>query len=65
LQLASHLAAAAAAAAVSTRREVAAFPAAWVKQAKFWPTTSRVDNVYGDRHLITRIQEQEPVAAHA
>jgi glycine dehydrogenase len=46
-------------------REVAAFPAAWVKQAKFWPTTSRVDNVYGDRHLITRIQEQEPVAAHA
>eukprot|EP00882_Tetradesmus_deserticola_P010583 GHRQ01011179.1.p1 GENE.GHRQ01011179.1~~GHRQ01011179.1.p1 ORF type:complete len:247 (+),score=114.36 GHRQ01011179.1:103-741(+) len=44
-------------------RETAAFPAAWVRQAKFWPTTSRVDNVYGDRHLITRIQEQEPVAA--
>lgn len=26
----------------------------------------RVDNVYGDRHLITRLKEQpEPVAAHA
>jgi glycine dehydrogenase len=48
-------------------REQAAFPAPWVKQAKFWPTTSRVDNVYGDRHLVTRIneQQQEPVAAHA
>lgn len=48
-------------------RETAAFPAAWVKQAKFWPTTSRVDNVYGDRHLVVRLpeQQQEPVAAHA
>lgn len=47
-------------------RETAAFPAPWVKQAKFWPTTSRVDNVYGDRHLITKLQQQEePVAAHA
>ncbi|WIA42495.1 hypothetical protein OEZ86_008483 [Tetradesmus obliquus] len=46
-------------------REVAAFPAPWVKQAKFWPTTSRVDNVYGDRHLITRITDEQPVAAHA
>lgn len=47
-------------------REAAAFPAPWVKQAKFWPTTSRVDNVYGDRHLVTKLQEQqEPVAAHA
>jgi glycine dehydrogenase len=45
-------------------REEAAFPAVWVRQAKFWPTTSRVDNVYGDRHLVTRLQE-EPVAATA
>ncbi len=36
-------------------RERAAFPAPWVKDAKFWPTTSRVDNVYGDRHLVTRL----------
>ena len=35
----------------------AAYPAAWVRQAKFWPTTSRVDNVYGDRHLVLRLPE--------
>lgn len=52
-------------------RERAAFPAPWVRASKFWPTTSRVDNVYGDRHLITRLGQQpaaggaEPVAAHA
>lgn len=53
-------------------RERAAFPAPWVAAAKFWPTTSRVDNVYGDRHLVTRLGQQpaagggsEPVAAHA
>ncbi|KAG0493068.1 hypothetical protein HPP92_006466 [Vanilla planifolia] len=33
-------------------RENAAFPAAWLRGAKFWPTTGRVDNVYGDRNLI-------------
>lgn len=38
-------------------REKAAYPAPWVKQAKFWPTVSRVDNVYGDRNLITRLQD--------
>ena len=35
-------------------REKAAFPAPWVREAKFWPTHSRIDNVYGDRHLVTR-----------
>jgi glycine dehydrogenase len=40
-------------------REVAAFPAPWVRAAKFWPTTSRVDNVWGDRHLIARLQTEE------
>jgi hypothetical protein len=40
-------------------RERAAFPAAWVKQAKFWPSTSRVDNVFGDRKLIARLPEGE------
>ncbi len=29
----------------------AAFPAAFVKQNKFWPTVNRIDNVYGDRNL--------------
>ncbi|XP_057425347.1 glycine dehydrogenase (decarboxylating), mitochondrial isoform X2 [Lotus japonicus] len=33
-------------------RECAAFPASWLRVAKFWPTTGRVDNVYGDRNLI-------------
>jgi len=33
-------------------REKAAFPAPWTRQSKFWPTVSRVDNVYGDRNLI-------------
>lgn len=33
-------------------REYAAFPAPWLRSAKFWPTTGRVDNVYGDRNLV-------------
>jgi glycine dehydrogenase len=33
-------------------REEAAFPAPWVKENKFWPAVGRIDNVYGDRHLV-------------
>lgn len=33
-------------------RETAAYPAPWVRTNKFWPTCSRVDNVYGDRNLV-------------
>jgi len=33
-------------------REQAAFPSAWTREHKFWPAVGRVDNVYGDRHLI-------------
>jgi glycine dehydrogenase len=33
-------------------RELAAFPAPWTRSSKFWPSVGRVDNVYGDRHLI-------------
>jgi glycine dehydrogenase len=33
-------------------REKAAFPAPYVKENKFWPTVSRVDNAYGDRNLV-------------
>ncbi len=33
-------------------REQAAYPLPWVREAKFWPPVSRVDNVYGDRHLV-------------
>eukprot|EP00794_Sanderia_malayensis_P007758 gene7758-8602_t len=33
-------------------REVAAFPAPWLKTSKFWPSCGRVDDVHGDSHLI-------------
>jgi glycine dehydrogenase len=33
-------------------RELAAFPLDSLKQSKYWPPISRVDNVYGDRHLF-------------
>ena len=33
-------------------REKAAFPAHWVRERKFWPTVSRVDNAYGDRNIV-------------
>ncbi len=33
-------------------RETAAFPAPWLRQNKFWPSVSRIDNVYGDRNLV-------------
>jgi glycine dehydrogenase len=33
-------------------REQAAYPAAWLRDAKFWPPVSRVDNPYGDRNLV-------------
>ncbi|HEY6196866.1 MAG TPA: aminomethyl-transferring glycine dehydrogenase [Candidatus Eisenbacteria bacterium] len=33
-------------------RERAAFPVEWVREHKFWPAVGRVDNAYGDRHLV-------------
>ena len=33
-------------------REQAAFPAPWVRDHKFWPSVSRIDEAYGDRNLI-------------
>ena len=33
-------------------RELAAYPAPWVRERKFWPPVGRIDNVWGDRHLI-------------
>ncbi len=33
-------------------REKAVYPLNWIKEAKFWPSVSRVDNAYGDRNLI-------------
>jgi glycine dehydrogenase len=33
-------------------REQAAYPAAWLREWKFWPPVGRVDNVFGDRNLV-------------
>ncbi|KAM9367323.1 glycine dehydrogenase (decarboxylating), mitochondrial [Phaethornis superciliosus] len=34
-------------------REVAAFPLPFVKpESKFWPTIARIDDLYGDQHLV-------------
>jgi glycine dehydrogenase len=33
-------------------REKAAYPLEFVREAKFWPSVSRVDNAYGDRNLM-------------
>jgi glycine dehydrogenase len=33
-------------------RELAAFPAPWTKENKFWPSVGRIDGVYGDRNLF-------------
>jgi len=33
-------------------RETAAFPAEWTRQHKYWPPVGRIDDAYGDRHLV-------------
>ncbi|WP_409478124.1 aminomethyl-transferring glycine dehydrogenase [Pseudobdellovibrio sp. HCB154] len=33
-------------------REVAAYPASWVKTNKYWPPVGRVDNAYGDKNIV-------------
>ena len=33
-------------------RQKAAYPLAFVRESKFWPSVSRVDNAYGDRNLV-------------
>lgn len=42
-------------------RETAAFPLAYVRNNKFWPSVARVNNTYGDRNLICTC---EPVSAY-
>ena len=43
-------------------REEAAFPAPWLRAAKFWPPVKRVDNAAGDRNLVCTCP---PVEAYA
>jgi glycine dehydrogenase len=33
-------------------REKAVYPADFVRENKFWPSVRRIDNAYGDRHLV-------------
>ncbi|MFN9173621.1 MAG: aminomethyl-transferring glycine dehydrogenase [Synechocystis sp.] len=40
-------------------RERAAYPAPWTKLAKFWPTVGRINNTYGDRHLVCSCEGME------
>jgi len=43
-------------------REKAAYPQAWLKAHKFWPSVGRLDNVYGDRNLVCACA---PIEAYA
>jgi len=43
-------------------RESAAFPLAYTRGNKFWPSIARVNNTYGDRNLICTC---EPVSSYA
>lgn len=44
-------------------REKAAFPLPYLRAFKFWPTVSRVDDVYGDRNLVCTCDSVESYAA--
>ncbi len=43
-------------------RGAAAYPLGWVKNNKFWPTVSRVNDTFGDRNLVCTC---EPTEAYA
>lgn len=43
-------------------RQQAAFPLAYIRSNKFWPSVARVNNTHGDRNLICTC---EPVSAYA
>jgi glycine dehydrogenase len=44
-------------------REQAAFPAPWVRDRKFWPSVSRIDEAYGDRNLVCTCPPVEAYSA--
>jgi glycine dehydrogenase len=43
-------------------RNQAAWPAPWTRDHKFWPYVGRVDNGYGDKHLICSCPSVEELA---
>jgi glycine dehydrogenase len=44
-------------------REQACFPAKWLREHKFWPAVGRIDNVFGDRHLVCSCVGMEAFAS--
>jgi len=42
-------------------REQASFPAAWLREYKFWPAVGRIDNVWGDRNLVCNCAGMESI----
>jgi glycine dehydrogenase len=46
-------------------REQAAFPVPSLRVRKFWPSVGRIDNPYGDRHLVCSCAPVEAYAAAA
>ncbi len=44
-------------------RQQAAFGLPWVREAKIWPSVGRIDNAYGDRHLICSCPPMESYEA--
>ena len=51
--------------AVVAQWRIAAFPAPWTREYKFWPAAARIDNVYGDRNLFCScLPIEELVSAH-
>ncbi len=46
-------------------RQQAAFPAPWLAAHKYWPPVARVDNAYGDRHLVCSCPPMDAYGAGA
>lgn len=38
-------------------RTKAAYPLNWIRENKFWPSVTRIDDAYGDRNLVCTCQE--------
>ncbi|TAD78495.1 MAG: glycine dehydrogenase (aminomethyl-transferring) [Oscillatoriales cyanobacterium] len=43
-------------------REQGAYPAPWTRELKYWPPVSRIDNAWGDRHLVCSCLPMEAYA---
>ncbi|KAG5353681.1 hypothetical protein C0989_003818 [Termitomyces sp. Mn162] len=44
-------------------RETAAYPLPWLKEKKFWPAVSRIDDAYGDLNLVCECPSVEELAS--